>query len=537
MSESGIGRASAFLASGTIVSRLLGFVKAIVLAQTIGTIGRSADAFAVANQLPNNLYVIIAGGVLSAVLVPQIVRASIHPDGGRGYINKLLTITLVIIGGATVVAVLIAPVLVTVYAPSWEREQQALATAFAYWCLPQIFFYGLYTVLGEILNARKMFGPFTWAPVLNNVVAILGLLGFIALFGSAANTARAVTDWTPGMIALIGGSATLGVAAQALILFVFWRRAGLSYRPDFAWRGVGLGAAGRLAGWTFGMLLLTQLAGLVETQVASIASGDASVTTLQFSWLIFMLPHSVITVSIATAYFTRMAEHTRGDDRASLRADISAAVRVTSLLIVFSAAVLIVVAYPFASLFTVSYDDIVAMGLIIIAFVLGLVPFCILFVIQRGFYALGDTRTPFFFTLFQVVLFSGGALLVGLLLPKVVIGLGIALVMSIAGTAQMVLAWRLLSKRLDGLESHRIVSSLLRYAIAALPALFAGFVVLVLTDGVGAGGFGTASFPGAVLCMTATGATMGIVYFGLLALFRVPELQPVIDPLLARIRR
>jgi putative peptidoglycan lipid II flippase len=149
-----IGRASAFLASGTIVSRLLGFVKLIVLAGVIGQFGQSTTAFAVANQLPNTVYVIVAGGVLTAVLVPQIVRASLHDDGGTAYINKLVTLALVILGATTVAATALAPVLTLLYGSSLKPGPLALATAFAFWCLPQIFFYGLYTVLGEVLNAR-----------------------------------------------------------------------------------------------------------------------------------------------------------------------------------------------------------------------------------------------------------------------------------------------------------------------------------------------------------------------------------------------
>ena len=257
MADDRIGRASVFLASGTVVSRVLGFVKAIVLAAAIGVIGSSsADAFAVANGLPNTVYVIVAGGVLSAVLVPQIVRASTHTDGGSAYINKLLTLALVVIGAATVIATLLAPALAWIYAGS-NSEILPLAIAFAWWCLPQIFFYGLYTLLGEVLNARRSFGPFTWVPVLNNLVALAGLVAFGLIFGFDPTGSRTVGEWTPGMVALLAGSATLGIAVQAIALFWFWRRIGLRYRPDFAWRGVGLGVAGRMAGWTFGMLLLT----------------------------------------------------------------------------------------------------------------------------------------------------------------------------------------------------------------------------------------------------------------------------------------
>jgi len=314
-----IGRASALLASGTFVSRILGFISAFVLAKTIGIIGAGADTFTLANQLPNNIYAIIAGGLLSAVLVPQIVRAGLHSDGGQKFINRLVTLGIVVFLAAAVFATLCAPLLVRLYTQSgpagFDGRELALATAFAYWCLPQVLFYALYSLVGEVLNAKGMFGPFTWAPALNNVIAIAGLLVFLAMFGGDPAHRDAAT-WTPPMIALIGGSATLGIAAQAFVLFFFWKRAGLSYRPEFRWRGVGLGRTGKAAAWTFGMILVTQVAGLVETNVSTLASGDASVAVLRYAWLIFMLPHSIVAVSIATAYFTRMSQHARDGDLA-----------------------------------------------------------------------------------------------------------------------------------------------------------------------------------------------------------------------------
>ncbi len=532
-----IGRASFALASGTVVSRVLGFVKAAVLAATLGVVGSaSGDAFAVANQLPNTVYAIVAGGVLSAVLVPQIVRAALHADGGRGYINKLLTIAMVLLGVATAVTILVAPWLVQLYGPDFTSDQLALATVFAYWCLPQIFFYGLYTLLGEVLNAKSMFGPFTWAPVLNNLVAIAGLIAFIVLFGAGSGN-RPVTDWSSSMISILAGSATLGVAAQAFVLLYFWRRIGISYRPDFRWRGVGLGATGKIAGWAFGMLLLTTLAGVVESRVASAASGEAaSIFALQTAWLVFMLPHSVFTVSIATAYFTRMSEHvTRGDDQA-LKSDVSASIRGISAIIVFATAGLIVVAYPFSSLFAQDFVGTQALGNVIIAFLIGLPAFCVLFVLQRTFYALGDTRTPFFFTLFQVVLFSVGAFLC-LFLPVQLLAIGIALTMSISGTLQTLLAAILLRRRLRHIDGFRIVRSLTRFVVAAIPAMIIGFTLVWLLGGLRNGGFAVTGVLGAGLSMMLVGVAMTACYVGMLHLMRVSELHDALGPLKRRFGR
>jgi putative peptidoglycan lipid II flippase len=535
-----IGRASAFLASGTIVSRILGFVKAIIVAATIGVVGSAgADAFAVANGLPNTVYVIVAGGVLSAVLVPQIVRAGSHADGGGAYINKLLTVALVILAAATIIATALAPLLTLLYGATLPPATLDLAIAFAWWCLPQIFFYGLYTLLGEVLNARRSFGPFTWVPVVNNIVAIAGLLVFAALFGVDPDGARSADAWTPGMVAVLAGSATAGIAAQALILFWFWRRIGLRYRPDFAWRGVGLGTAGRMAGWTFGMLLLTTLAGIVQTLVLGTASGsgNASVAAVDYAWLIFMLPHSVITVSIATAYFTRMSEHASRDDHDKVRDDVSSAIRGITLIINLAAAVLLVIAYPFAAVFeTGSFADTAALGNVVIAFTLGLVPFSMLFVVQRTFYALGDTRTPFRFTLFQVIVFTAGAFSC-LLLPKDLLAAGIALVTTIACIAQLTVAAWLLRRRLRTLDGTRIAGGFARSLAALVLPLLAGVGLLIALGGTVEGGFAVSGIFGAVVSMAVIGVVMAVLYFGGLWLLRSPELRGFAAPLVARLRR
>lgn len=536
---SGIGRASAFLASGTIVSRILGFVKAILIVQVIGS-SVVGDAFAIGNQLPNTVFTIIAGGVLSAVLVPQIVKAAVHADRGQAYINKLITLTLTILLVTTVVAMIAAPALVNLFAPLFGEEQKTLAIAFALWCLPQLFFYGLYTVLGEILNAHKVFGPFTWSPVLNNVVAIAGLLVFMLMFGSDPLGSWAPGEWSPLMIAVLAGTATLGVAAQALILFAYWKRIDLRFRPDFAWRGVGLGETGKLAGWTFAMILLTTGAGIVQSGVTSSASGGgASTIAFQNAWLVFMLPHSVLAVSLTTAYFTRMAEHAREKDHVALGVDVSAALRNVSLLIVLSAAVMFAVAFPFGRVFASNPFIATGMGWIIVAFTVGLVPFCFLFVVQRTFYALGDTRTPFRFTLFQVIVFCILAATC-LLLPDSILAAGVALATSLACIAQVTYALLLLRRRLPELRFGPILRSVVRFTVAAIPTTIVGLVVVMQLGGLNTNGWGMSSIFAALVTMCVAGVACVIVYVAFLWVLGVPELATLAGParkILGRVSR
>jgi putative peptidoglycan lipid II flippase len=521
-----------------MVSRVLGFVMAILLAQTVGAVGRSGDAFALANRLPNNLYALIAGGVVSAILVPSIVRAIVGEDRGRAYVNKLLTLGMVILLGATVVAVVAAPLLVRLYGQTMPQDQFDLAVTFAYWCLPQVFFYGLYALLGEVLNAHKLFGPFTWAPVFNNIVAIAGLLVFGALFGADPAGERGVTAWDTPMVAVLAGSATLGIAVQALVLFFFWKKAGLRFRPDFGWRGIGLAETGKMAGWTLAMIGATLVAGIVQTNVTMLASGDGAATAaLQYAWLIFMLPHSVIAVSVATAYFTRLAEHAHANRMPELKADVSSATRQISLLIVLAAAVIGVCAVPFASLFTGTFTDAGALAGPLVAYILGLVPFTILFVLQRTFYALGDTRTPFFFTVVQVLVFSALALACGFLLPDGLIGVGVAASISLAGTVQMLLAFVLLRRKLGGLDVAPVIRALVVYLVAAVPALAVGVGAAWLLGSFADGGFATTTVLGALVSMIVVGTIMAAVYIGLLILMRSPDLQAAVAPILRRFRR
>lgn len=537
MNNGQIGRSSLILASGTIVSRVLGFISAVVLAQTLGTVGAGADTFALANQLPNNVYAIVAGGILSAVLVPQIVRANMHDDGGARYINKLLTLGFSVFGVVTVLATLAAPALVALYAGQsshggFTGNDLALATAFAWWCLPQVLFYAVYSLLGEVLNARGVFGPFTWAPALNNVVAIGGMMALGVVFmGDVTDS----TAWTPLAISVLAGSATFGVAAQAAILFVFLRRAGVNYRPDFAFRGVGLGHASRLAGWTFGMIILTQIAGIVQTNVASIAagSGEPSLAVLRFSWLIFMLPHSVATVSLATAYFTRMSADVRDNRLDSLIGDIRESLSRIGLFMVVASVAILVLALPMAAIFGGTFLHIQGMAFVLAGFALGLVPFSIVFVLQRVFYALEDTRTPFVIQAVHSGLFIVGALLLTVAEPSR-IAVGIALLTSVVGTVQAVLLILVLRRRLGRLGGTEMVTAFGRFVLATIPAVATGLVAVFALGGYSASGWGMQSMSATLIVLVVSGLVMMAAYVGGLLVVRDPHIRVMLAGLRRR---
>jgi putative peptidoglycan lipid II flippase len=543
-----MGRASAVLASGTIVSRALGFVSAFVLTAVIGLNNQGANAFAVANTLPTNILPLVSGGLLSATLVPAIVRAARHDDGGDRFVSRIVTLGTAAFAAVTVVVVALAPGLVAIYTAGGGHNALsdggiALTLGMSYWCLPQLFFYALFALIGEVLNARGVFGPVTWIPALNNIVVIASLVLFWALFH--ADPARPAGAWTASQVAVLAGGATLGVAVQAVGLVFFWRRTGLRFRPDFRWRGVGLGHVGRAGAWTFGMVLITLIAGIVQTNVALTAgTTEASAAVLKVAWLIYVLPHSIIALSIATAYYSRMSAHARDGQLADMRADVSASLRQIALLVGGAGVALACAAVPFAAFFSHTRGELTGTALVLLAYLPGLVPYGILYVLQRAFFALGDMRTPFFVQLLQGVLFTIGALLL-LLAPGHLVAAGIAGVTTVAGVVQTVVSALILRRRMGGIDGGRLARRLGTFALATVPAALAGLALLWLLGGLSFGGgvpttgsgFATADRASALVAVVLVGGVTALVYLGVLALARVPELAELLAPVRRIVRR
>jgi len=539
-----VAKSSMLMAGGTLLSRVLGFSRSILLAMALGVTTNAADAFGVANQLPNNVYAIVAGGVLQSILVPQIIKALSHKDGGKGYVDRLLTFIISVFLIITVVTTLAAPLLVSIYTTGWTPAQLALATAFAYWCLPQLFFYGLYSILGEVLNARSKFGPYMWAPVLNNVVSLAGLIAYIVIFGKDPTGAESIDSWSSSQIVLLAGSATAGVAAQALILFVAWRKIGIKLSLNFKWRGFGLRPALKAASWSLAMVLVTQIGGLVQTVVASSAVESrtnsvaiASVAAASIAWLVFMLPHSIATVSIATAYFTKMSHHVQDNRIDLLKNDLAAGLRTISLISVLSTAAILVLAYPIARVFVGEYPALVALGNVLVALIVGLLPFSFVFMMQRAFYALEDTRTPFIFTSVQIALHITGSITMSFVVPHEWLVVGLSLLTSTTVTIQALIAYSLLRRRIGSLKGQHIFTGTGYFAIAGVVAGLVGYAMLQIIGGVSQGAFAVQSIITAGLASIMVGFVILAVYLVLLKLFRVREIETAMASFKGILRR
>jgi hypothetical protein len=350
-------------------------------------------------------------------------------------------------------------------------------------------------------------------------------------FGADPTGSRLVADWGAPNIALIAGTATAGVAAQALILLFFWKRVGLKLSLNFKWRGVGLRPAAKAASWTLGMVLVTQLGGLVQTVIASSTVSAratqglaiASIAASSIAWLVFMLPHSIATVSIATATFTKISSHAHEGDHKAFKSGVGASLRAILAVSAFASVALAVLAYPIARVFSGEYPATIALGNVIMAFMVGLVPFSFVFMLQRAFYALEDTRTPFVFTCIQTVVFVAGAITIAFTVEPRWLVAALALCSSASILVQAVVAYRLLRRKVGEFTGVGLAGATTRMLAAAVLSGAVGVAILWFTNSYEVGAFALATVLGAVIVCAGVGLVMALVYFAALALLGVEE--------------
>lgn len=479
-------RSSVVMASGTLVSRILGFIRSALLVAAIGVSAGAADAFQAANTLPNTVYNLLAAGVLDAILVPQIIRALKRP-GGSAYLNKLITLAGTILFAMTVLAMIAAPLLISIMSAKFDGPTRALAITFALWCLPQLFFYGVYNLFGEILNARGIFGPYMWAPVVNNVVGIAGLLAFLYMWGASGEMLPS-DQVTSGQILVIAGSATLGVLLQALCLLIPLANSGVKLRPDFRFKGTDFGSASKVAGWTFATLLVSQLGVISTTNLASAATAwsdttgnpAASLTAYNFAFMIYMVPQSLIAVTLATAIFTRLANNASEGNMLAVARDYQAGVKLITMLSMLSVAILITSAVPMMQMITPNRGTEAAslFAPVLVALVLGIPSTGIVMISQRVFFAFEDAKPVFLMGIVPTVL----QLIVGWTIYFTTgpewWTVGAAAAETVCRVVQGFIAIVWVARKVPAVNAGKILAAYLLYFMAFVVAATAGWLVL-----------------------------------------------------------
>ncbi|WP_176582800.1 murein biosynthesis integral membrane protein MurJ [Actinomyces qiguomingii] len=536
-----IARSSAVMAAGTLASRILGLVRNALLVTALGaTASGAADAFNTANTVPTQLYNLLIGGILNAILVPQIVRA-LRQRNGEELVNRLLTAASALIAAVAALLTVAAPLVIKLYASGLGRWQP-LAFAFAFWCMPQIFFYGLYALWGQVLNARSSFGPYMWSPVLNNIISIVSILAYLHIYGGYTS-GQDPGIWDAGRIALIGATTTLGIAAQALILYIPLVRSGFRPRIIFGVRGTGLGTMSKVALWallgtgivSLGDLAATNLGSRAVTAAESAAYADVivpSTTMYANAQLVYMLPQSLITTSIITALFTRMSEKAAAGDREGVRDDLSLGLRSIAVFTVLFAAGIGTLAAPALQVFvpSLSLEQATASAPILTVLAVGIVGQGVWFTMQRVMLAYADTKRLLIADtvvgIIPIVVCLGAYLLA----PANHWMLWAAVASATCQIAGFLVLVPLIRRHLPDLDGPRVVGTYARLIAAALPAVLAGLGLRRLFGP--SDGSLTGSRPvDALVTVMVVAVVMSVVYLAVAKLLRVQELDVFFSPL------
>ena len=483
MKSNELFRASGIMALGTILSRITGFIRGILIVAVLGTT-LLADTYNVANTMPNILYNLLVGGALTAIFIPQLVRSFDNEDGGDGFASRLITTISLILLVLVAIGVYFAPALVRLYAPEFfttgfEAEKD-ISIAFTRYCLPQIFFLGVFTMLGQVANARGSFGPLMWAPIANNIVGI-ALFGGFLLFSTGV-TAESIT---PAQVQILGWGTTLSVVVQALVLVPVINGLGIKIRPQ--WGLAGLGKSFGLAGWTLLYVLISQLGYLVTVNVATSAAVRSAqdgitrgvgYTPYTYAYYVMLLPYSIVTISIITAILPHISRLALAGDRDEVKEQLIRAIKLVGVITIPSAVAFLF----FGPLITevifigIPIQDSRYIGFVLAALSFGLVAFSINLILIRGFNAFEDTRTQVI-SIFIINLISVGLsyLFLNLLQNQwVTIGLGVAF--SVSYLVGLFITLGLLKKHTGTIKVREFLGQHLRLlgaAIAVMAPLFA----------------------------------------------------------------
>jgi putative peptidoglycan lipid II flippase len=485
MKSNELFRASGVMALGTIISRITGFIRGILLVAVLGTT-LLADTYNVANTMPNILYNLLVGGALTAIFIPQLVRSFDHEDGGDSFASRLITTISFILIVLVTLGMIFAPALVRLYAPEFFtpgfESEKDIAIAFTRYCLPQIFFLGLFTMLGQVANARGSFGPLMWAPIANNLVGIVLFAGFL-IFSPGVNLANITSQ----QIQILGWGTTLAVVVQALVLVPVVKKLGIRIRPKFGVHG--LGKSFNLAGWTLIYILISQLGYLVTVNVATSAAVRSALegitdgvgyTPYTFAYFVMLLPYSIVTISIITAILPHISKLALDGKREEVKSQLIRAIRLVGVITIPSAVAFLL----FGPLITeviftgIPIADARYIGYVLSALSFGLVAFSINLILIRGFNAFEDTKTQVV-SIFIINLVSVGLSYFFLYFLEnqwVTVGLGVAFSISYLVGLWVTLA--LLKKHIGKLALREFAGQHLRLFVAAFVVMLPLFAIV-----------------------------------------------------------
>ena len=523
------------MAVGTGLSRATGLARTAAMAIALGVSeSRLADSYNIANTLPNIIYELVLGGVLSSVFIPVLVeelRTRVRDEAWRS-VSALVTTALVVLVAMTVATVLLAPLIIDVFSGRVSgaegREQHALATFFLQLFAPQIALYGFAAIADGLLNAHGKFALPAFAPIVNNVVVILTFVVFAGVTVGTPTNASVNDDL--GLKLLLGLGTTAGVAAFALVYVPALARLPGRLWPRFDFHHPAVRKLGRLSAWTFGYVITNVLGTVVSFVLANGVQGG--ITSYVTAFAFFQVPIGIAAISVITVLTPKMAAHFIDGDTDAFRARVAGGLRLAGLLMLPATALYLVLGEPLIRTLlehgVTGAKSAEFVASVLRYFAIGLLPFAAFQLLRAAFYARQDARTPAYVNVVENAVTIGlDFALFGLMHVQ-----GLALAHSLGYVAGCAVAIVPLARAIGGLERSRTVVELGKVALAA--GAMAGAMLLVLA----AVRSGTEPGDARDLLQLAGGGAAGAIVFVAAAwALRVRDLAFFRDLLPARFRR
>lgn len=474
------------MAVGSLFSRATGYLRAMLLSAAIGG-AAVGNAYAVSYTLPGMLYEFLLGAILSSVLVPQLVRAAERDaDGGDGYTQRLLTLAVLALGAATLLVTLSAPLITAVVSnDSTTPAARQLTTVLSYLMLPMIFFMGLAALLSAVLNSRSQFGAPMWVPILNNLVLIGTAVTLIMLPAPVLLTPENIPV---SYILVLGLGTTFGVVVQSLALWPFVRRGGFRWKWRFGFRQLQLGTLSRLAGWALCYVTVSQIGVFVVLKLLKTAGdrGAAGPFIYNNAFLMFMLAHGIVAVSIMTALLPRMSRAAAAGKLGELARSLSLGIRLVLVVLMPVTVAYVVLGAPIAVLLfewgRYTHTEALQTGGVIAVAGLTVLPYAISQLQLAAYYAQTDTRTPAVINMGVVAIKVAVDLTLFFTLPVKYVAAGMMLGNAISYTAGAVISATLLRRKIGRMGLGAILRTWLRLGVASVAGALACLAVLYALD-------------------------------------------------------
>lgn len=517
-----VGRNSAVMAAGTLLSRLTGFARVIAVLAVLGVSGVD-DAYNYANAIPNIVFDLLLGGILSASLVPVFVEQLNLRDqreGDRG-ISAIFTAVGLLLAAITTILVLAAPLVIRFYLSlkgqsATAGDERAVGTSLLHLFAPQVFFLGGSVISVALLNARRQFTAAAFSPVVNNLVQIaaIGVTDVVA-----QGTNLAVFRHDHRAIAVLGIGMTLGYVAELAVQMPSLIRTGVRFRPVLDLGHLAVRRVVGLSGWLLGVVVANQVSLSVILIFAGKHTGDA--TAYQNAYQFFQLPYALFTVSVASALTPDLADRWGRHDTLGFAKRMIGGLRVTLAFLVPAAVGYGLLAQPLIDL-AVQHGQVHAagahlLGRALIGFVIGLPGFSAFVLLMRAYQAMQDTRAMFKLYVLENLL----SLLATYPLYHALGVEGLALAWSIPYSIVAVVAAVGLHRRVGSLGGSLTVRALWRILLVSGTM---GVVLVVVRSVLPTGG-GTVGLLGRLTVELAAGA--GAYFVGARAL-GIEEIQPVL---------